>query len=288
MGQATRFGYIVISPKWKLEDETYYRYSVKEHAAVLFSLQDAMRRFSVDSDRVFLTGHSEGGSAAWDIGLAHPDLWAGVIPICATADKYVRRYWENPRDTGAFYFVHGERDFDRLDANKSEWNRYLQKPGFDVTISEYLGRGHEDYYEDIHRIFDWMNMHERDFFPKEFECVSLRPTDNFFWYVESSNFRDTTVLLPAEWPKKDVQVALTTAEVRDNNRIDIRTAGANATVWLSPEIIDFSQPINGRINGQEVKNETVRPDRRVLLEDVRRRADRLHPFWAKLESQSGR
>ena len=44
-------------------------------------LRDAMRRFSIDSDRVFLSGHSIGGDAAWDIGLAHPDLWAGVIPI---------------------------------------------------------------------------------------------------------------------------------------------------------------------------------------------------------------
>ena len=31
----------------------------------------------IDTDRVFLTGHSMGGDAAWDIGLAHPDLWAG-------------------------------------------------------------------------------------------------------------------------------------------------------------------------------------------------------------------
>ena len=26
------------------------------------------------------------GDAVWDMGLAHPDLWAGVIPIVATSD----------------------------------------------------------------------------------------------------------------------------------------------------------------------------------------------------------
>ena len=52
-------------------------------------LRDACKRFSIDIDRVFLSGHSMGGDAAWDIGLAHPDLWAGVIPIVAAADKYV-------------------------------------------------------------------------------------------------------------------------------------------------------------------------------------------------------
>ena len=48
---------------------------------MLNSLRDACRRFSVDSDRVFISGHSMGGDAAWDLGTAHPDLWAGMIPI---------------------------------------------------------------------------------------------------------------------------------------------------------------------------------------------------------------
>jgi len=57
MGQATRQGYIVISPHWARPQQTDYEYSAREHAAVLFSLRDAMKRFSIDSDRVFLRGH---------------------------------------------------------------------------------------------------------------------------------------------------------------------------------------------------------------------------------------
>ena len=47
-----------------------YEFSAREHGAVLYALRDAYRRFSLDTDRVFLTGHSIGGNAAWDIGLA--------------------------------------------------------------------------------------------------------------------------------------------------------------------------------------------------------------------------
>ena len=68
------------------------------------SLRDACRRFSIDTDRVFLSGHSMGGDAAWDIGLAHPDLWAGVIPIVAQSDRYCTLYWENARYV-PFYVV---------------------------------------------------------------------------------------------------------------------------------------------------------------------------------------
>ena len=96
-GQASRHGYIVIAPTWSRKHQKEYEYSAREHAAVLFSLRDACRRFSVDTDRVFLTGHSMGGDAVWDISLAHPDLWAGVIPFVSSSDKYVPHYTQNAK-----------------------------------------------------------------------------------------------------------------------------------------------------------------------------------------------
>ena len=61
VGQASRHGYIIISPVWSGPHQTSYEYSRAEHLAVLFSLRDACQRFSVDTDRVFLSGHSMGG-----------------------------------------------------------------------------------------------------------------------------------------------------------------------------------------------------------------------------------
>ena len=66
----------------------------------------------------------QGGDAVWDIGLAHPDLWAGVIPIVGTAGKYVARYWENGRHV-PMYFVGGEMDGDRMALNARDLDRYL-------------------------------------------------------------------------------------------------------------------------------------------------------------------
>ena len=60
-GQAGRHGYIVIAPQWSSARQREYEYTVSEHAAVLASLRDAMQRFSIDSDRVFLSGHEIGG-----------------------------------------------------------------------------------------------------------------------------------------------------------------------------------------------------------------------------------
>ena len=183
-GQATRQGYIVIAPVWTVDRQDEYGYSAREHAAVLNSLRDACRRFSIDTDRVFLSGHSIGGDAAWDIGLAHPDLWAGVIPIVATADRYCDRYWKNARYV-PFYVVAGGLDDGRLAKDSLSLDRYL-RDGFNTTVVEYLGRGHEDFYEEILRIFDWMGRFHRNFFPRDFTCETMREWDNFFWWVEVS------------------------------------------------------------------------------------------------------
>lgn len=285
--QATRHGYIVIAPRWAREHQRKYEYTAREHAAVLRSLRDAQKRFSIDTDRVFLSGHSMGGDAAWDIGLAHPDLWAGVMPIVATADKYVTRYWENGKYV-SFYFVCGEKDGNKLALNATDWDRYLKKLGYDTVIVQYQGRGHEHFHDEIQNLFAWMNLHKRNFFPREFDTASLRPWDNFFWWVETEKPKDTTVILPAEWgPGSKSAKQATPAEIKakrlEPNGVTV-TAGAHGkvTVWLAPEIVNFDAKVDVRINKRAFSN--VQPTVATILEDVRTRGDRQHPFWANVEN----
>lgn len=51
-------------------------------------------------------------------------------------------------------------------------------------------------------------------------------------------------------------------------------------------MVDFNdpnRPIRVLLNNRPLNKGGVRPDLKVLLEDVRTRGDRLHPFWAKVE-----
>jgi hypothetical protein len=134
-GQATRHGYIVIAVDWQQPHQLAYDYSMREHHAVLSALRDACRRFAIDTDRVFLSGHGMGGDAAWDICVAHPDLWAGVIPIVARAGRYVERYARNAPYV-AWYVIAGELDGDKLARNAQELDRYM-KPQNHVTVVEW-------------------------------------------------------------------------------------------------------------------------------------------------------
>ena len=286
MGQASRRGYIVIAPQWSRPRQYQYEYSAREHAAVLYSLRDASRRFSIDSDRVFLSGHSMGGDAAWDVGLAHPDLWAGVLPVVAVADKYVTRYWENAKHV-PLYFVAGQLDGDKMVRNADELNKYLTRVGFDTMVVEYQGRGHEHFADEIQRMFAWMRLHQRNFFPREFECVSMRPWDNYYWWVEVDDFPQIAMVPPVRWPARRAKPARTVGRVLENNVLSLKTGAENATVFLSPEIVNFDERVTLLVEGRRWPLD-VKPSARTLLEDVRTRADRLHPFWAKQELVNGR
>jgi predicted esterase len=277
-GQANRHGYIVLAPRWTREHQRSYEYTAREHAAALYTLRDACKRFSIDTDRVFLSGHSMGGDAAWDIGLAHPDLFAGVIPIVATADKYVKhRYRENAKYV-PLYFVCGEKDGNKLTLNADEWDHYLTRIGYDTMVVQYQGRGHEHFHDEVQRLFDWMNLHKRNFYPKDFTVYSMRPWDNFFWWAETSKPKPANVVLPAAWGA-NARAGEVDANVLATNGVRVSSTAEKVTVWLSPEIVDFSAKMSITINNKRVPSPG--PSIVTLLEDARTRGDRQHPFWAK-------
>jgi predicted esterase len=286
-GQAARHGTIVIAPAWAREHQTTYEYSAREHAAVLACFRAALRSFSIDTDHVFLSGHSVGGDAAWDIALAHPDLWAGLIAITPTADRYVTHYWPNASDLPV-YVVGGELDRFRLQSNATDLDRYFAK-GFDATYVEYRGRGHEHFSDDILRIFDWMSRKRRTFFPKEISVVTFRPWDRFFWWLEFESPPPKTVVLPEQWPPATGSRPLSIeAKKLVTNTISVRCGADQVRVWLSPELVDFSQPLAVTIDGQKVHKTPPQPDIGVFMEDLRLRSDRQHPFWAVIEHTHGR
>src|SRR6185295_7333649 len=50
--------------------------------ALLGLVDRARRSYAIDSERIVLTGLSQGGHGSWVLGARHPDLWVAVAPVC--------------------------------------------------------------------------------------------------------------------------------------------------------------------------------------------------------------
>lgn len=288
-GQATRFGYIVVAPQWTDPGQSY-DFSASSCAAVLYTLRDACRTFSIDTDRVFLSGFQAGGELAWDLALAHPDLWAGVIPICGSA-TYLTPLLKRNGEFIPLYAVGGELDGGKLAASREtlDWGMDLSVP-FDMTYVQFKGRGAEPFPEETTRVFEWMGMRSRQFFPKgERSVYSIRPWDNFFWSVELFDFPEKSMLDPlfAVQQGHSYHAAKTEFFRIVDNSLKIKSSADRAVVFLSPEQLDFDRKMEVLFNGKKLtpQNGRVPGSSRVILEDARTRADRQHPFWASLNSK---
>ena len=293
-GHASRNGTIVVAIDWRAPGQRRVEYSVREHLIVLKAMRESMRRFSVDSDRVFLQGHGIGADVAYDVGTSHPEHWAGVLSVSATGiRKYPLIYAENTGNRLPIYAVVGERHIGSIRGCRDAWNAWLKSKNRNAcTVVQYLGRLDEQFREDVPEAFKWMRAQRRRYPDKagfEFSCKSIRPADNYFWFLEIHGFP----LRNIKWPelfreRRDINVLEIEGKIRSGkpNAFVVGKAGMGATLWLRPDYFDFNREIE--INGRGRRfTGSVTPSREVLLEDARTRADFQRPYWAKLYHLKG-
>jgi pimeloyl-ACP methyl ester carboxylesterase len=294
-GQATRYGYIVVSPDWMTKIQPEYQYTEGEHHRILAVLRDALRHTSIDTDRIYISGHFDGATAAWDLAQSHPELWAGAVMISPGADKHITHYYENLRAKdreGAevplgTYIVFGNKDGTYSESKVGNMaTRYLTSPAYDSLVVEYQGRGRERFLSELPRIMEWMELtsHRRLRTPRNIETVTMRPGDRFYYWLEAPQILEDAAGNAFQFdPSKSGKFE---ANLLDSNFNGVSVASIpsmnrDAILWFSPDMVDFNRPITVQLRGDRSRHELT-PDISIMLEDVRRRADRQHVFWQRL------
>jgi predicted esterase len=274
-GQSQRHGYIVIAPEYAAAEEHHYDYAAGTRKVVIEALRDACRRFAIDCDRVFLSGHGMGGDAAFDMGFSHPDLFAGVIPIGGVSDQQCQFLWENARQL-PFFVILGELDRDTVARNTRELER-MMKQNMDVVYAEYVGSGPDSFTGEIHVLFDWMSRIRRPRAPRQIEMKSLRSKENRYYWLEVDGLPDKRE------PPRPVNLSATFFP--PGNKIAVTHGGTRTRLWLAADdgFVDFSKRLTVTINGKARWNNFLKPDLEVLLDHARVHGDRQLLYWAMLE-----
>jgi predicted peptidase len=148
------FPFIVVSPQ--CPDDTLWW---DHHETLKGLLEEIVATYSVDAERMYLTGKSMGGFGTWSLAMTYPDLFAAIAPICGGGvPEDVRRLGRLP--VWAFHgaddpFVPVEQGQRMVDA--------LRGSGGDVKFTIYPGVGHDAWtrtYENPD-LFRWFLLHSR-------------------------------------------------------------------------------------------------------------------------------
>jgi len=138
---------------------------------LLALLDDIEARYPVDTHRVYLTGLSMGGFGAWNLGIAHPERFAAMAPICGggetiritLAQIYDPATLAQMKSLGIWAF-HGAKDTTVSPAESEHMVDALKKAGCeDIKLTIYPEAQHDSWTQTYANpeLFTWFLKHAR-------------------------------------------------------------------------------------------------------------------------------
>jgi len=136
-------------------------------------LDEAVKKYSVDTNRVYLTGLSLGGFGVWEMALAWPERFAAVIPIAGggndlpillAGDGYASRENVEALKSLAFWAFHGAKDTVVAPDESERMIAGLKRLGVaEVKITIYPDATHNSWERTYNNpeVYDWLLQHRR-------------------------------------------------------------------------------------------------------------------------------
>lgn len=155
------FPFIVVSPQCP-EGQIW------SEETLLALLDEVTREYAVDTNRVYLTGLSMGGYGTWDLGLAHPERFAAIVPICG-GGELIKVLLAGGERAGALkslgvWAFHGAKDPVVPPEESERMVNFLKKAGVtDVKLTVYPEAGHDAWTETYNNpeLYEWLLKHQR-------------------------------------------------------------------------------------------------------------------------------
>lgn len=176
-------------------------------------LDDVKKRFSIDEDRVYLTGLSMGGGGSLWLSLTKPDVWAAVAAVCPAPPLGTDALAGNAINLPVKLFQ-GDQDPLVPVAQTRRWAETLLKLGVRGEYVEYPGVRHNSWdkaYADG-AIFDWFAPLKRERDPERVRYASANPRYRAAYWVELDSFTPGT-LASVDAVRKGATVEITTANL---------------------------------------------------------------------------
>ncbi len=149
--QRPDFPFILISPQ--CPKEHFWSGDVQQYLLAEL-LDDVMRRFKVDRQRVTITGLSMGGFGTWEMTARNPQVFSAAVPICGRGDPS-----SGPKlKSIPFWVFHGAKDFGVPLRYSETMVEVVKNAGGNAKLTVYPEAGHDSWTETYNNnaVFDWM------------------------------------------------------------------------------------------------------------------------------------
>ena len=293
---ADEYGFVLLGYHWQIGG-VGYGFSDKEHFAILDILREVRLNSPVDPDKVFLFGYEQGGTVAFDIGLSHPDQFAGVIPMSTSPELFIEKYWRNGQFL-PFYVVNGDRSGEPNLKTRQLFTNWMPR-GYPSIWTQYKGRGIEFFRAELPLICDWMRGKSRAFPMNQLgsdgggsilgnEFQSTRSCDNQFYWIGTDTISENRINYPQTWKPNLQPASFFVKSDSATNNLTVKTYGMKNFYLLfgknskGESQIDFDKPVSITTNLISKWNGKVVPSIDTLMENFLETGDRKNHVYAKV------
>ncbi|CAM4378012.1 dienelactone hydrolase family protein [Zobellia nedashkovskayae] len=128
--------------------------------SVMQLLDTIVENNRVDKNRIYLTGLSRGGGAAWEIAVQYPEKFAAMAVVCGMTPLPYASWIDKKMPIWVF---HGEED-ESIPISESETMvAKLKSMNYNVRFTKYPGVGHDSWIQayDNEELYEWFVKQER-------------------------------------------------------------------------------------------------------------------------------
>ncbi|MEO2053445.1 MAG: PHB depolymerase family esterase [Allomuricauda sp.] len=133
LAEGKQFPFLILAPQNPHERKWWNTEAIKQ------LLDTVVKENRVDESRIYLTGLSRGGSAAWEMATQYPNTFAAMAVVCGMAPLPYAHWIDKSMPIWVF---HGEKD-DVIGVEESDnMVEKLKDMGYDVQYTRYKDAGH--------------------------------------------------------------------------------------------------------------------------------------------------
>ncbi len=150
---------------------------------------EVRRRYRIDGERIYLTGHSMGGGGTFRLATRYPHLWAAVAPMASGGARpfdWLKNLLHIPT-----LFYHGSEDEVVPVQMARQAADYIRQLGYNFRYEEVEGKPHW-WGVDFPEMFAFFAQHTRTKSPDRIIFWTNDPRANRAYWLEIADFEDYT------------------------------------------------------------------------------------------------